>query len=322
MDSNKFDKFTKEAKQALVVAQEKAKETNLNYVGTEHILIGILSQSNSLGSTVLTNFGVSVDNIYLVLKTVGRMPGHTAIKNNQKEWGGLSGFAKKVIEDAVLSAHEFNHSYVGTEHLLYGVVAQSNTAATVILENMKVNPDEIKDYLLQTFQNKKANGSNVMTDAPLNGNVNPIESFLSGIQGMLMGNGGQPKGGNYMQQNKEDVLNDGKDPKTPALNYFTTDLTEECRKNQLQPVIGRTKEIERMVSILSRKTKNNPVLMGDPGVGKTAIVEGLAQAIVTEQVPDIMLDKKILSLSMSSVVAGTKYRGEFEEMEPVLLKVV
>ncbi|MCC7196737.1 ATP-dependent Clp protease ATP-binding subunit [Candidatus Peregrinibacteria bacterium] len=318
---HRFDKFTKEAKQALIVAQEKAKEAKLNYVGTEHLLIGILSQANSLGAAILLNFGVSLDNVYLVLKTVGRM--NSAPTTSQKGWGGLSGFAKKVIEGAVLSAHQFNHSYVGTEHLLYALVAQENTAATVILENMKVNPQDIKEQLVQTFEKsrdmQRQSPTETMGSPQAAAGMNPIEFFLSGLHGVLVGNM------NAMNNQQKEQFKDGykhKDDapredktasKTPALNYFTTDMIAEARKGKLTPVIGRNKEIERTISILCRKTKNNPVLIGEPGVGKTAIIEGLAQAIVAEQVPDAMLDKKILSLSMTSVVAGTKYRGEFEE---------
>ena len=129
-----FNKFTREAKQALVVAQEKAREAQLNYVGTEHILIGILAQENSLGASILLNFGVSLDNVYLVLKTVGR----ASAPAKAGSVGGLSGFAKEIIEGAVKVAHEYGHSFIGTEHLLYSLVGQANTAATVILENMKV----------------------------------------------------------------------------------------------------------------------------------------------------------------------------------------
>jgi len=312
MNDNRFEKFTKEAKQALVVAQEKARDSKLNYVGTEHVLLGILSQENSLGASILTSFGVSLENVNLVLKTVGRM---TPVANgSQKGWGGLSGFAKKVIEDAVRAAHEFNHSYVGTEHLLYALVCQENTAATVILENMKINPQDIKEQLVQTFEKAKeahrASGANGQAMNPQM--MNPIEFFLSGLHGVLSGNMDKEPTTGFQKTQKPDQKEE-KTSKTPALDYFTSDLIAECRAGKLGPVIGRAKEIDRAISILCRKTKNNPVLIGEPGVGKTAIAEGLAHAIVNEQVPDHMLDKKILSLSMSSVVAGTKYRGEFEE---------
>ncbi len=312
-DFNHFSKFTKEAKHALVVAQEKAREVKLSYVGTEHILIGILSQENSLGASILLNFGVSLDNVYLVLKTVGR----TSAPASADEPGGLSSFAKEVIEDAVKIAHNYGHSFVGTEHLLYSLVAQENTAATVILENMKVSPVDVRAQIVEIFERAKqmpkqaAEGGEPGSQVPKNSQMmNPIEFFLTGLQGVLTG---QNKEGQKEGFAKQKAKKGEKSTSTPALDYFTSDLVEEARKGELDPIIGRDMEIERMISILSRKTKNNPVLIGEPGVGKTAVAEGLAQAISTEQVPDNMLDKKILSLSMASVVAGTKYRGEFEE---------
>ncbi len=312
MDTSRFEKFTKEAKQALIVAQEKARDAKLNYVGTEHVLLGILTQESSLGASILVSFGVSLENVNLVLKTVGRMS--PVANNNQKGWGGLSGFAKKVIEDAVHIAQEFNHAYVGTEHMLFALVSQENTAATVILENMKINPVDIKEQIIQTFEKAKESQRNNGSMPYAQNAMNPLEFFLSGLHGVLVGNMEKDQQSPY-QKTKKEERRDGDErlAKTPALDYFTVDLVAECRNGKLTPVVGRAKEIERTISILCRKTKNNPVLIGEPGVGKTAIADGLAHAIVNEQVPDHMMDKRILSLSMTSVVAGTKYRGEFEE---------
>lgn len=307
-----FDKFTKEAKKALIVAQEKARDAKLNYVGTEHILMGILAQENSLGASILLNFGISLDNVNLVLKTVGRS---TVPSGGGDSTSGLSGFAKEVIEDAVKVAHDFGHSFVGTEHLLFSLVSQENTAATVILENMKVSPSDVKEQILEIFDRAKqvpTKDDGMGGQIPKNSQMmNPIEFFLTGLQGVL---NGQPKEGFEKEgYKKKKGQQQQKKSSTPALDYFTTDLVEEARTGKLDPVIGREKEIERMISILSRKTKNNPVLIGESGVGKTAVCEGLALAIANEAVPDNMTDKRILSLSMASVVAGTKYRGEFEE---------
>lgn len=320
MQNNHFEKFTKEAKQALVVAQEQAKKAHLNYVGTEHVLLGILSQQNSLGAAILMNFGISYDNVLLVLKTVGRVnaPSRGGSQGKQSDRQTvLSGFAKQIIEDAVRCGHEHSHDYIGTEHLLYALTSQKNTAAIVILENMKVNVNDVKNEIVKNFDQLKRrdskNESNVNQPGPANFNqqpqmMNQLEVFLSGLQGVLTSNtekDGYKKGQDKKQPNPQS--------KTPALDYFAVDLTAKCRKGELDAVVGRQSEIQRLVTILCRRTKNNPVLIGEPGVGKTAIVEGLAHRIVFEQVPEALLDKRILSLSLTSVVAGTKYRGEFEE---------
>jgi ATP-dependent Clp protease ATP-binding subunit ClpC len=310
MEENYFEKFTKEAKEALVVAQEKAQEAKLSYVGTEHILLGILSQSNSLGATIANNFGVSSSNVEMVLKTVGRSSGSYAKNNSNNDVGGLSGFAKQVIEDAVKCAAEYNHSFVGTEHLLFALVSQENTAATVILENMKIDPAHIRQQLIDIFEKNDQMMPGMPGMQPGAGQVNPLEFFLSGLHGVLAGNEN-----NFQDAYKHKQGPEGKKgkSKTPTLDYFTNDLCEDARKGKIDPVIGRHEEIQRVISILNRKTKNNPVLTGEPGVGKTAVVEGLVLRIVSGEVPETMLDKRILSLSMGAVVAGTKYRGEFEE---------
>ena len=313
-----FEKFSTEAKRALIVAQEEARSAGLSYVGTEHVLLGILTQPESLGASVLLGFGVTAENVRLVLKTVGRARPQNATAAPGE--GGLSGFAKKVIEDAVRCAYQFNHAIVGTEHILYALMTQENTAATVILENMKVRPLDIRRQLEEIFREAQEAQS-------LPKGVHPLEILFGSLQAVISrGNQNQDYSDAHMHKDDENdglvrmtggnVKNTtpgGNKSKTPALSYFTTDLTAEARAGKLDPVIGRDAEIERVITILNRKTKNNPVLIGEPGVGKTAIAEGLARAIVAEKVPASMLDRRVLMLSMTSLVAGTKYRGEFED---------
>lgn len=312
MQNSHFDKFTKEAKRALLVAQEEARSSGISYVGTEHILLGVLTQPESLGASVLLHFGVTAENVRLVLKTVGRAKS----AKPAAESSGLSGFAKKVIEDAVRTAYQFNHAMVGTEHLLYALMAQDNTAATVILENMKVRPADIRRHLEEIFREAQESQQ-------LPKNVHPLELLFGSLQAVI--NRGQQADYSDGYAHKDDGGNFNPPPNQPpsqskksggknsALSYFATDLTAEARAGKLDPVIGREDEIERVITTLNRKTKNNPVLLGEPGVGKTAIVEGLAQRIVSEKVPPSMLDRKVLMISMTALVAGTKYRGEFEE---------
>ncbi|MFH1546781.1 MAG: ATP-dependent Clp protease ATP-binding subunit [Patescibacteria group bacterium] len=308
---NNFDKFTKEAKRALIVAQDQAREAGLSYVGTEHILLGILTQPESLGASVLLGFGVTAENVKLVLQTVGRA--QSSRTADSAEAGSLSGFAKKVIEDAIRTAYRFNHSAVGTEHLLYALVSQENTAAAVILENMKIRPAEIRRQIEEIFRDAQE-AQNIPK------NVHPLEILFGSLQQVISRqNPDQDFGDAYAHKDSPEMAqqtagsSSRRKSKTPALDYFTTDLTAESRAGKLDPIIGREQEIARMIAILNRKTKNNPVLTGESGVGKTAVVEGLAQAIVAEKVPASMLDRRVLMISMTALIAGTKYRGEFEE---------
>ncbi len=312
MPMSPFDRFTPNAKQALSVAEEESRKQSLPYIGSEHLLIGLLGNPRSLAFSILTGAGVSLENVRMILSSASNQePEAKQIQH------GLSSYLTKIIEDAVRTAHKFGHPFVGTEHLLFAMVSQGKCAATVILENMHVNPEDFKKQIEEMFEQmanaRKKDVQQVNTS---------LDKFLQGLQGVMFNPGGpgadysdafQHKDSPFMGMPEQPPAKGGKRSKTPALDYFTDDLTEKFRKGEIDPIIGRKKEIERVIHILNRKTKNNPVVIGDPGVGKTAIAEGLAQAIVEENVPDSLLSKQILSLSLSNVIAGTKYRGEFEE---------
>ena len=261
------NKFTPRAEEALRLAQEAAEEMGHGYVGSEHLLLGLMREEEGIAHRVMTEYGLTDEMICSILqRTVGT--GLAGAAPSQ----GLTPRAKSIVELAVSESIRTNCSYIGTEHLLMGILREGNNMALRVLRTVGVDPRKMYASVV-----KKLNES--------------PRTVTSGAA----------------TPNKEE----GKKGKT--LSEFTRDLNEAAREGKLDPVIGREQEVQRVIQILSRRTKNNPVLIGEPGVGKTAIAEGLAQRIVSADVPEELLDKKILSLDLSGMVAGTKYRGEFEE---------
>ncbi len=301
-----FDRFTPNAKLALQIAEQEAKTMQSIYIGTEHLLLGLLSIPKSLAFSIFTGAGVTLENVRILLKA-----SKTSAIEGKHVKHGLSTFLHTVIEQAVVTAHKFRHTNVGTEHLLYALVSTGKNGATLLLENMQVDPEDLKVHVEEMF-------GQISQFRNQNRNVEQsLEAFFSGLQGAISG-GNQGMGGGEPEGLKKKRANS--DSKTPALDYFTDDLVAKAKEGKIDPVIGRDQEIERLIHILNRKTKNNPVLIGEPGVGKTAIVEGLAQRIAQGKVPTALKNKTVLVLNLGSVVAGTKYRGEFEQRFEDIIK--
>jgi len=272
-----FDRFTDRARRVIVLAQDEARMLNHNYIGTEHLLLGLIHEGEGVAAKALESLGISLEAVREQVEEI--------IGQGQQAPTGHIPFtprAKKVLEFSMREALQINHPYIGTEHILLGLIREGEGVAAQVLIKLGADLNRVRNQVLQ---------------------------LLSGFQGKEAATAGAPDTGQSSAA-------------ATILDQFGRNLTQAARENKLDPVIGREKEIERVMTVLSRRTKNNPVLIGEPGVGKTAVVEGLSQAIVRGDVPETLRDKQIYTLDLGALVAGSRYRGDFEERLKKVLKEI
>ncbi|MBX5448244.1 MAG: ATP-dependent Clp protease ATP-binding subunit, partial [Acidothermus cellulolyticus] len=271
-----FERFTDRARRVVVLAQEEARMLNHNYIGTEHILLGLIHEGEGVAAKALESLGISLEGVRQQVEEI--------IGQGQQAPSGHIPFtprAKKVLELSLREALQLGHNYIGTEHILLGLIREGEGVAAQVLVKLGADLNRVRQQVIQ---------------------------LLSGYQGKAEATAGGPA--------------EGTQSTSLVLDQFGRNLTQAAREGKLDPVIGREKEIERVMQVLSRRTKNNPVLVGEPGVGKTAIVEGLAQAIVKGEVPETLKDKQLYTLDLGALVAGSRYRGDFEERLKKVLKEI
>src|SRR3978361_713540 len=272
-----FERFTDRARRVVVLAQEEARMLNHNYIGTEHILLGLIHEGEGVAAKSLESLGISLEGVRSQVEEI--------IGQGQQAPSGHIPFtprAKKVLELSLREAQQLGHDYIGTEHILLGLIREGDGVAAQVLIKLGADLNQVGQRGLRLLPGHRGRH-------PAEAGVGPSEVVR---------------------------------PTSVVLDQFGRNLTQAAREGKLDPVIGREKEIERLMQVLSRRTKNNPVLIGEPGVGKTAVVEGLAQAIVRSEVPETLKDKQLYTLDLSSLVAGSRYRGDFEERLKKVLKEI
>ncbi|MCU1393607.1 MAG: clpC, partial [Ilumatobacteraceae bacterium] len=284
-----FERFTDRARRVVVLAQEEARLLNHSYIGTEHILLGLIHEGEGVAAKAMESLGISLEAVRSQVEEIigqgGSSPsGHIPFTPR----------AKKVLELSLREALQLGHNYIGTEHILLGLIREGEGVAAQVLVKLGADLSRVRQQVIQ---------------------------LLSGYQGG-QGKPGEPQAaatGASAASGKEEAGDKGN---SQILDQFGRNLTQLAREKKLDPVIGRTRELERVMQILSRRTKNNPVLIGEPGVGKTAIVEGLAQKIVSNDIPDTLRNKQLYTLDLGALVAGSRYRGDFEERLKKVLKEI